>query len=283
MSLSSSIAPSISETPAAPVVKVRAVERPGLRIIEAFTFAFESPKWFLNVLLSAIVAGFIPIVGQIVVTGYLFECLEDQLRAPRFGYLDFDLNQFVRYLKRGVFAWLVHFVMNLAGVGLAVMIYMPMVLAAVGMLNTRDEIWMVAGGFLLAFAYLVYIALLIIASVAPTPLILRVGLTEDVRQVTQWRWALSFMRKIYPELVLSVMVITVCMLPLFLFSFLICLIGPIVLTGIYYLIGLRMLQQLYELFLARGGEPIPLPNRAAAQGILPPGPEKDSPFMPSAG
>lgn len=275
-------APPVLNSAAAPTVKTRAAVEPGLRFIEAFVWPFESPKWFLNVLLPALISAFLWVVGQIVVTGYLFECLEDQLRTPRFGYRDFELNRFVEYMKRGVFAWLAYFLCSMLGVGLAMMVYFPLFFTAVGLIASGDEVWKVAGGFLLALAYLVYFTLLIIVSVAPTPFILRVGLTQNLREFAEWRWALSFLRKLLPELVLSVMVTSVCMLPFAFLSVLICIIGPIVLTGLYYLIGLRILQQLYELFLARGGEPIPLPVRPAPDAAAVAA-EKSSPFAPVTG
>lgn len=239
--------------------KARASEPARLRFIECFTWVFESPQWFLNLLLVAVLANFLPIVGQIVGMGYFFECTEDQLRSPRFGYLDLDLNRFVEYLKRGWKPWLVQLITSLIGVAFALFCYFPMLLFAISFLNTRDEMWMMVGGVLIGLTYVIYIALLTLVTVAPIPLIFRVGLTGDLRDGLRIRWALSFTRKLLPELFLMTFMISILLLPLVILGTLACLVGTYFVAGWLSFVIFRVVFQLYEIFLARGGEAIPLP------------------------
>src|SRR5262245_11968351 len=107
-------------TTSAAELKPRHTEKPRLRIVEAFTWIFENPRWLKQTVIGAIALNLplfpLPILAQIVAMGYLFNCLEDDLRQPRFGYADFDAKQFSPYLIRGVFPWLINFVMTLVGV-----------------------------------------------------------------------------------------------------------------------------------------------------------------------
>lgn len=274
-------------TPAsAAEIKPRHVEKARLRFVEAFTWMFESPIWLKQTAIGAVALNFplfpLPILAQIVALGYLFGCLEDELRQPRFGYADFDLKRFSEYLIRGVFPWLVNFIMTIVGIPLALMVFFPTMMAGVGMINTRDELWMLLGFVVIGIGYLVYIALILIVSVAPIPLMLRVGITKNVKDMFEIRWALSFFRKVWWELLITGLVLYLAMVPLLIMGLLACVIGLwFVMTWLYF-VGFRLLLQLYEIFLARGGEPIPLRLRPAP-ALMPLASENISPFMPSPG
>ena len=65
---------------------------------------FKSPKWLMNLLLGGVCC-LIPIVGPLVLMGWLitgFWAREDQ-RPETFP--DFDFNQFGKYLERGGLAF----------------------------------------------------------------------------------------------------------------------------------------------------------------------------------
>lgn len=268
-------------TSAAKEFKPRALELPQLRYLEAYTWVFESPKWLMNFVLVALIANFLPILGQMVAMGYLFNCVEEQIRAPRFGYEDLDLNKFVEYLKRGVWPWLVQLVYSLLGIPIALFCYLPMLFAAIRLFNTRDEMWMLLGGLVMGIAYVIYIGILILINIGPIPLIFRVGITGNFRDAFQFRWALSYIRKLLPELFLLTLVASLISLPLLLIGFLACFIGVWFLAGLLYFAGFRFLLQLYEIFLSRGGEPIPLPALPMGESKIPL--KESSPFMPAPG
>jgi hypothetical protein len=279
-------APPNELTASAAEVKPRHAEKPRLRIVEAFTWIFENPKWLMQTAIGAVVLNFplfpLPILAQIVALGYLFGCLEDELRKPRFGYADFDMNRLSEYLMRGAFPWLVNFVMTLVGIPFALMVFFPTMMAGVGMVNTRDELWMFLGFVVMGLGYMVYIALILIVSVAPVPLMLRVGITKNFKDAFELRWALSFFRKVWWELLVSGFVLYLAMVPLILIGVLACVVGVWFVVAWLYFVGFRLLLQLYEIFLSRGGEPIPLPP-LAVKAPASPGVEISSPFAPAPG
>jgi Protein of unknown function (DUF4013) len=268
---------------AAPAAKPRAIAEPRLRFIEAYTWMFESPQWFLNFLLVALLANFLPIIGQIVAFGYLFACVEDQIRSPRFGYVDLDLNKFVEYLKRGVWPWVVQFVSSILGIPFAMVCYFPLFFYGLRLIQTRDEMWSLLGGLVIGISYVIYIFIIILINVAPIPLIFRVGITGNMKDAFQFRWAFSYLRKLFPELFLLTMMTSLISLPLVFIGFLACFIGLWFIASLLYFAGFRLLHQLYDIFLARGGEPIPLPLPPAPPPPMKISIDQISPFRPEAG
>src|SRR5450432_1910735 len=74
---------------------------------------FKSPKWMMNLLLGGVCV-LIPIVGQIVVLGWLitgFWARQDQNFET---FPDFDFSHFGKYLERGLWPFLVAFVASMA-------------------------------------------------------------------------------------------------------------------------------------------------------------------------
>jgi hypothetical protein len=61
---------------------------------------FKSPKWMMNTLLAGVCV-FIPIVGQIVVKGWLLTGFWGRDDERPEGFPDFDFNKFGQYLERG--------------------------------------------------------------------------------------------------------------------------------------------------------------------------------------
>jgi hypothetical protein len=295
-------APTLDTPSVERILRPRTTNVAGIRIIEAFTWLFENPKWVNHSVIAAVILNFplfpLPILGQIVVMGYLFGCLEDELRQPRFGYADFDFKKFGLYLKRGIFPWLINLCITSVGVAIVLFIFVPMLISGVTLINTRDQLWMMLGGFVIGLGYMIYIAALVVVSLLPVPLMLRVGVTQNVREAFEIRWAMSFFRKLLPELFLTVFVISLTTLPLMLMGFVACVVGAWFVAAWLYFVGFRILIQLYELFLARGGEPIPFPTLPPPNALgpgadlpssekpssIPQAPvEKISPFRPATG
>jgi len=83
-----------------------------MNCLTSITDFFESPKWMMNLLLAG-VCFLIPIVGPMVVIGWLitgFWGRPDQ--SPR-TFPDFDFNLFATYIERGLWPFLVGLVASL--------------------------------------------------------------------------------------------------------------------------------------------------------------------------
>jgi hypothetical protein len=72
-----------------------------LQYWRSYAFIFDSPAWVTNILFCTL-CQLIPLIGPVVVTGYLFEIIEALHRGHRGGYPDFTFDRFTNYLLRGL-------------------------------------------------------------------------------------------------------------------------------------------------------------------------------------
>src|SRR5258708_32650071 len=77
------------------------------------SYVFENPNWFMNLLLAALCA-LIPIIGPIVLKGYLYEAVIGLLAVGGARYPDFNFSRFGDYLMRGLWPFLVGLVCSFA-------------------------------------------------------------------------------------------------------------------------------------------------------------------------
>ena len=83
-----------------------------MKYLQSYRIWFDSPKWW-QTLLAGVVCVLVPIMGPIVLLGYGFEVIESWHRGRRQGYKEFDLNQLVKYMLRGLWPFLVQLVIGL--------------------------------------------------------------------------------------------------------------------------------------------------------------------------
>jgi hypothetical protein len=218
---------------------------------------FKSPKWKMNLLLGAVCA-LIPVVGQMVLMGWLitgFWGREDQ-RPETFP--DFDFNQFGKYLERGVWPFLVSLAV---GVGLAlVMSFLIVPLSLVPSLifaGGDRHAGGAAGAIIGLFALLLYAVMLLALMFVLTPLKLRASIVQDFAKSFDLGFVKKFVATTWVEIVLSSLFLIVTGIVLTCLGFLACCIGIYLVVVPIYFAWAHLLKQLYALYLQRGGEPIP--------------------------
>src|SRR5205823_5265457 len=77
----------------------------------------------------------IPVIGPILMLGYLFEIIDSLLRSPAKPYPDFDFNRFGDYLLRGVWPFLVELIVSFV---LVPVLLIPFVAALIGFLASAS-------------------------------------------------------------------------------------------------------------------------------------------------
>src|SRR5262245_15579904 len=83
------------------------VRRVTMQYVRAYRYIFDSLKWMTNVLLCA-VCSLIPVIGPLILFGYMFELVEFMHRRKSdVGYPDFTFDRFSTYLMRGLWPFLV--------------------------------------------------------------------------------------------------------------------------------------------------------------------------------
>jgi len=229
-----------------------------MHYLRSYLFIFDSPKWALNLLFGAVCL-LIPAVGPLLVQGYCFEVIEALHRRRRdTDYPEFTFEKFVPYLVRGVWPFLV---------GLVIMVPLGF-LFFIGFFGIGVASAAVAGGgrgpagnaagVLILLMYLGFFLLLALVSFVTMPLLLRAGLIQDFAPAFALAFAKDFLGKMWVEMLLSTLFLWVTSPFVLLAGVLAFCVGYIPAAMIILLAQHHLWYQLYELYLQRGGQPIPL-------------------------
>lgn len=230
-----------------------------LDCFRSFQFITESPKWMMNVL-SVTLCQLIPLVGPLAALGYQFELAESLLRHPDDrGYLDFDFNRFVDYLKRGLWPFLTALI---AGMVLAIPIFLLIVGVMIGVSlvgQANRDAGEVVGVVVMCAMVVMYFALIIGANMLMTPLMIRAGYCQDLGMALDVQFVKSFLRLMWKEILIANLFFLVASFPLMIIGLLMCFVGVYLMVGVLMLAQAHLINyQLYAIYLSRGGEPIPM-------------------------
>lgn len=237
-----------------------------LRYLYIYSFLFESPNWKLNLLygfLCALSAQVVPLLGIMVFLGYSFEVMESFIRHPDRPYPDFEPNKLGYYLQRSVAPFLVSLVFTLPALLLVAAVCGLegiVLVAAVSTASKEAPLW-IAGGLVLIF--ITSISVLTLAFAPVTPFYMRAGLAQDVGQGFKLAWSLDFLKRVWFELLMITIFNLVTMFPMMLLGSGCCGIGICLVQAIDFFATASSCCQLYNIYLARGGEPIPFKDPPA--------------------
>lgn len=219
---------------------------------------FKSPQWKSNFLLGA-VAILIPLVGPLVLTGWHVTGLWARGDREEPGeFPPFDFQYFAKYLERGLWPFLVNLVASLVLVPVILCMMFPLLIFS-GAFDSKQSqapdgmfIAILLGMFGLQFVLMMAYQLFV------TPLMLRATITQDFKSSFDFTFAKSFVAGTWKELLASMVFMFGLGLCLMVLAVVTCYIGaffaaPVVMFGWHHL-----QKQLYQLYLVRGGEPVPL-------------------------
>jgi hypothetical protein len=234
-----------------------------MQYIQAYRFVFQSPKWFMNLLFSALCI-LVPVVGQMVLMGWAFEVIE-ALLVSRGAYPDFDTNRLGKYLMRGLWPFLVYLVVSVPVSMVGGVIYMITVFAGAALAQDHPMVlWVI-----FPFVFVLVVALSLLTHIVLVPLCLRAGLGQDFASAFSVEFVKDFLKRMWKEMLL-VWLFLVVTAPF------VAIAGLLLLcVGIYFAQALIMLAQyhfwyqFYDLYLQRGGTPIPLQAKPAVEEIVP--------------
>lgn len=228
-----------------------------MQYMYGYQFVFESSNWMLNVLCGTLCV-LIPIVGPIVFIGYQYEVIESLHRWPQQIYPDFAFERFVDYLKRGVWPFLVSLVASLVLAPVMIVLELGMFaifMAASAVDESMAVVVIVLG--MLAF-WLVMLAISMLFGLAITPMLLRAGLAQDFATAFDIAFVKDFIRRMWADMLWIFLFLTATNMILTLAGFALFCIGVYFVMPLVWLAQAQLTYQLYEIYLARGGEPIPL-------------------------
>jgi hypothetical protein len=231
-----------------------------MRYFEAYRFYFDSPKWWMNLLLGAVCI-LVPIAGPMVLMGWAFELLERSPRGWQPG-SDFDVNKLGKYIGRGVWPFLVQLVIALPVTMVFVALWFALILGTVATMGPG------AGAprtFLIVFpGYIVGIVVVsVFVQMVSLPMCLRAGIMNEFGPAFNVSWAVDFIKRTWAEMLLSILFFLVTSPFIALAGLILCCVGVYPAGALISMAHYHIWFQLYDLFLQRGGEPIPMKAQPA--------------------
>jgi hypothetical protein len=224
----------------------------GMRYFHMVRYVFEHPQWGMTLLLGT-VCQFIPLIGNILLIGYQYEIVAAlQKGAPQ--YPEFNFDRFLPYLYRGIWPFLVNLIVS--------MVLMPVAaLTALGLAFAADAFDLDDGPKILIIvvpAVGLLLLVLLFMALFVTPMFLGAGLTQTITWGFRPRFVLGFVRRVWPEILLGTVFLMLVGMALMALGMLLCFVGAYPAVTLLMLAQAHFHFQLYRLYLARGGEALPV-------------------------
>lgn len=218
---------------------------------------FKSPKWGTSMLLGAVTL-FIPMVGPLVLSGWLITLFwargDDNDPA---NYPPFNFDKFVNYLERGLWPFLVSLVASI--------VLVPVMIVLMGVPIASSVILGSGDGHARAFPFMFFVSMFMIYPVIMmgfyfliTPLLVRATITQDFAPAFNFRFMRRFFALVSKELLITVIFIGALGIAWMVLTVLTCYVGGVLLSPVYVFSWYHLQKQLYQLYVARGGEVVPL-------------------------
>ena len=219
---------------------------------------FQNPNWLMNLLLSGICL-LIPIVGPMVVLGWLITGFWARQEEGFVTFPDFDFSHFGKYLERGLWPFLVFLVVlmifSIVMVPSAWILMIPAML--VGGFSSGAEANASCFGFFAMVLMMAFFTVMICAMMLVlVPLTIRASLTQNFVKSFDVGFVKRFLALTWMQIVLSSLFVMITG------TLFVCLGMIVFCVGIYFAIVLvyfswtHLQKQLYMLYLSRGGEPV---------------------------
>ena len=258
----------MSQDPASPfgaVAEPKPELRQELQYLRMYRYVFENPNWATNFgwsMLALASQAIIPFVGNFVLLGYLYEMVESLHRNPHRMYPDFDINRFTDYLSRGIWPFLVSLIVSIPMAGVFMMCYFGGMIGTIVAVESESEAVQMGMAILIPVVILLVFGLVLLLNMITVPFMLQAGLARNLSTDGGlcFRRVRQFMKLTWKELLLGSLFLSVTAIPLFFAGLACCYVGVFAVGPWITFAGTHMQYQLYEIFLARGGEPIPLPQ-----------------------
>lgn len=226
--------------------------RSSVDYLEIFGKVFEHPNWFVNILLTGLVA-FIPFIGAMVVNGFGINLVNERSTGRTNSYPDFDFNRFGDYLLRGVWMFLVALIVGLCMFPIYIV---EMVVVAAAHASGSDVVMLLANlfHFFFIFGANVFLQLIIL------PMGFRAGMTNNFGEAFNVGWIKDFLSKMWLEQIAGLLIWMVLSWFIMLIGMLAFCIGMIPAIGVVMIAYWNLVSQLYQVYIGRGGQPIPFQN-----------------------
>lgn len=228
-----------------------------IQYFASYSDVFQGPHFTHNLIYISI-AIFIPVLNQVLLLGYLYETIELKFRGLTASYEKFEFRHFNRYLRRGVWPYLIIHVLQTLMIPVFQILTQTTVFGTMALMRSDRETGILIAAIVIPLIVLGFILFILLMSVLLTPVYLRAGLSQDFSEGFKISWIRDFLSRCWLEtLIANLFMILVGLLGTVIGILLFC-VGLLPISVICLLGNAAILLQLYQLYLARGGEPIPL-------------------------
>jgi hypothetical protein len=232
---------------------------------------FKSPKWVMNLLLG-IVAMIIPVVGPIVLAGWLitgFWARRDDENPATFP--DFDFQNFVKYLEKGVWPFLVNLVVSIVMVPVAmILMFIPMLMIGALGSNSDGDGAGILGMFMMLVMLVLWAVMMAVLFFVTTPLMLRATITQDFAKAFDFGFVKRFLILVKGEMVMAALFMLGVGVVMMILAVVTCYIGAFLVAPVVFYAWHHLQKQLYKVYLSRGGDPIPVSPKLTDDAGTPP-------------
>jgi hypothetical protein len=234
-----------------------------MRYWNAYRFAFAHPNKWNNLLMGG-VCMLIPLVGPLVLIGFLCDALAPRPiddgtgrllpppRPPHLPYPDFKFDRFMEYLERGLWPFLVSLVVGLVMVPVGFLVMVPAFLIMAPGVTTGLKV--VLG----VVTVLLVLAMMVGSLVLTLPFMMRAALLQEFGPAFSWAWAKDFLARTWRETLVAVLFLCATGIPLAIVGYLMCFVGMYPAMALFTFAQWHLDFQLYDLYLSRGGTPVPI-------------------------
>lgn len=225
-----------------------------MEYMRSYMHVFERDDWFVNLLLSSL-CFFIPVIGQVIFMGYQYQVVEGFVRRPHEKMSKFNFNQFTELLTRGVYPFVISLILQLLMIPVFIVIFIvPMAIPAM----FDREAQGIAITLVVIFIFLAITLLSFVLQLILLPLMLRAGLCQSFNETFNLRWLRSWVKMMWLEEIMSSAFLLITGIFVSFIGMLMCFVGIYPATVLIMLAMSHLTYQQYTIFLANGGEPIPL-------------------------
>ena len=228
-----------------------------IEFLRSVRYVFEHPEWFKGLLLLAVFM-LIPVLSQPMLFGYVYEVVEHRHRKLPGPYPLFDIRRFAAYVTRGIWCYLLVNLMATLLIPVFQFTLQGGMFASMAIIQSNRDVGPLIVGIAAPLVLTGLFVFLLAVSIVLEPLFLRAGLTQDFALTFNFRWAVDFVRRMWLETLLINLFCWLASAVLTLVGCALFCVGALVAAALMSLASGHLTWQLYELYLARGGEPIPL-------------------------
>ena len=217
---------------------------------------FKTPQWVMNTLLAGLCV-FIPIVGPIVILGWLVTGFWGRDDEGFETFPEFKFDHFGKYLERGLWPFLVTFLISLIMVPAVFVLMIPgmLTVALFGGDAEDANVWLISITWILLLLF--YLLMLGVTALLIAPFKVRASLTQDFAKSFDLSFAKRFIALTWKETMLSWIFVMLASIGLAFLGMLVFCIGMYFAFVPVYFCWTHLSKQLYTLYLSRGGEPVP--------------------------